>query len=199
MSAFIYFKDDKIKGEVTQGSFTKITPPNGKPKEQFYFDWIQLNSVTETVTRAIETGRSGTARARSGCVLEDIEIEKEVDKTSTAILELCAGGRAVTEVFIHLCTAIEQPNGAKESLHPYFEFHLFSVKVTNYSISLQGTDDGAIPTETISLNFDKVQWRYWPIGPLPPDKLDVGANEVHSPTLSGWDVLSASRFVAPGN
>src|SRR3954470_21489267 len=104
MAAFIYFKDDKIKGEGTQGSFTTISSPNGKSKEQFYYDWIQLNSVTENVTRSIETGRSGTARARSGCVLEDIEIEKEVDRTSTGLLELCSGGRGVPEVWIHLCS-----------------------------------------------------------------------------------------------
>jgi type VI protein secretion system component Hcp len=148
------------------------------------------------VTRAIETGRSGTARARSGCVLEDIEIEKEVDRTSTAILALCSGGRAVDEVFIHLCTSIEQDNQSSHSLHPYFEFRLFAVKVTSYSISLQGGDDGAIPSETISLNFDKVQWTYWPIGPI-PEKLDAKANVVHSATEAGWDVVSASRFSAP--
>jgi type VI secretion system Hcp family effector len=197
MAAFIYFKDPKVKGEVTQGSFAGFSSPNGKPgKDKFYHDWIQLTSVTETVTRAIETGRSGTARARAGCVLEDIEIEKEVDKTSTALLELCSGGRAVDEVFIHLCTSIEQEDGTNESLHAYFEFHLFAVKVTSYSISLQGGDDGAIPTETISLNFDKAHWRYWPIGPI-PDDLTAKANKVHSPTMAGWDVVSASRFVLP--
>lgn len=198
MAAFIYFKDSNIRGEATQGSFASFTSPNGKAKDKFYHDWIQLTSVTETVTRAIETGRSGTARARSGCVLEDIEIEKEVDRTSTDLLGLCSGGRAIDQVFIHLCTSIDQDGaGPNEVLHPYFEFHLFAVKVTSYSISLQGGDDGAIPTETISLNFDKVQWRYWPIGPL-PDKLDVGANEVHAPTMSGWDVVGACRFLAPG-
>src|SRR5262249_18465687 len=124
------------------------------------------------------------------------EVEKEVDRTSTALLELCSGGRAVPEVWIHLCTAIEQPDGSNNSLHPYFEFHLYSVKVTNYSISLQGGDDGAIPTETINLNFDKIQWTYWPIGPTPED-LTKGANIVGNPNVAGWDIISAAKFVAP--
>ena len=34
-----------------------------------------------------------------------------------------------------------------------------------------GLDDGAIPWETISLNYDKIQWRYWPVGGLPQDMI----------------------------
>jgi YD repeat-containing protein len=60
----------------------------------WYQGWIELNSVTQTVTRAIETGRSGTARARAGTVLEEIEVEKEVDRTSVPLVQACSGGRA---------------------------------------------------------------------------------------------------------
>src|SRR5690349_10850879 len=167
MSAFIFFKHekaDKIVGEATQGIFGKLPSPNGNSSDNYYHGWIQLNSVTQTVTRAIESGRSGTARARAGCVLEDIEIEKEVDTTTTVLLEACSGGTAFPEVWVHMCTAIQQDD-VQHSLHPYLEFRLFSVKVTSHSINASGADDGAIPTETLSLNFDKVHWKYFPIGP----------------------------------
>jgi len=41
---------------------------------------------------------------------------------------------------------------------PYLEMRLYSVKVTSYSVNGSGLDDGSIPTETLSLNFDRITW-----------------------------------------
>jgi type VI secretion system secreted protein Hcp len=194
MAGYMYI--DSIPGEVTQGSRAAWASPNGKGKDEFYVGWIELHSVTQTVTRAIETGRSGAARARAGCVLEEIEVEKEVDRTSTHLLEACSGGKAFPQVFIHLCSAMaDSPQTIGHSLHPYLEFRLYSVKVTSYTINGSGLDDGTIPTETLNLNFDKVVWRYWPIGPT-PEEPDVAANFVHKAHITGWDVVKATKFTA---
>jgi type VI protein secretion system component Hcp len=196
MAGFMYFKDSPAcKGEVTQGSFATFPSPNGEPKESFYKYWIELNSVTQTVTRAIETGRSGTARARAGCVLEEIEVEKEVDRVSVPLVQACSGGTAFPEVYIHLCAAVASGVGSGPSLHPYLELRLYAVKVTSYSINGSGLDDGSIPTETLSLNFDKITWKYWPMGPLPdPDKMNAAANDVHALVTAGWDILTQAPF-----
>ena len=209
MAGFMYFKppegeeDRYPRGEVTQGSRAVWTSPNGiGDKARWYEGWIELHSITETVTRPIESGRSGTARARAGTVMEDIEVEKEVDKTSTILLEACAGGKAFSEVFIHLCTSLgdrttQQPGSEgtdpEFSLHPYLEFHMFSVKVTSYSITGSGLDDGAIPTETLQLNFDKILWKYWPIGPN-PDHPNATPEQIHEVTETGWDIVKATKF-----
>jgi type VI protein secretion system component Hcp len=193
MAGYLYFKDSPIVGEATQGSFAAFSSPNGKPKEKFYEGWIELNSVTQTVTRAIETGRSGTARARAGCVLEEIEVEKEVDRTSVPLVQACSGGTAFPEVFVHLCSAMAAQVGGGQSLHPYLELRLFAVKVTSYSINGSGLDDGSIPTETLSLNFDKCVWKYWPMGPI-PENLNAAANDVHAVVTAGWDILAQAPF-----
>jgi type VI secretion system Hcp family effector len=201
MAGFMYIQG--IPGEVTQGTRAALTgPPPDKvkgPSPTFYHGWIELHSVTQTVTRAIESGRSGTARARAACVLEDIEIEKEVDQSSTALINAVSGGRAFDEVWIHLCSAMAGGNDdiPGQSLHPYFEMRLFSVKVTSYTINGSGLDDGSIPVETINLNFDRVQWKYWPIGPVPPNNLDAGPNDVHKVRLAGWDIVKSTSFVPP--
>jgi len=198
MAGFMYIKD--IFGEVTQGTRGYIAGPEGTsgPSETFYHGWIELHSVTQTVTRPIEAGRSGTARARAACVLEDIEIEKEVDQASTDLIKAVSGGVAFDEVYIHLCTAMGEDDVAPGlSLHPYLEFRLFGVKVTSYTINASGLDDGAVPTETLNLNFDRVAWKYWPIGPLPPNKLEAKANEVHRATEAGWDNVKARTYTAP--
>lgn len=194
MAGFMFFKDAGIFGEATEGSLLDEPgqQPNGKGPEDYYSGWIRLNSVSQGITRDIETGHSGTARSRAGTVLKEIEVEKEVDCSSIELIRACAGGIPFSRVFIHLCTSIIQKDIA--SLHPYLEFRLFSAKVTSYEIEAAGADDGHIPTERLSLNFDKVLWRYWPIGPTPINE-EVGPNDVQLPPMkSGWDVLRSAPF-----
>jgi type VI protein secretion system component Hcp len=193
MAGFLYFKDAGILGEATEGSLlSEGGQPNGMGPEDYYNGWIRLNSVSQGMTRQIEEGHSGTARSRAGTVLKEVSVTKEVDCSTIELIRACAGGISFSHVFIHLCTSIIQRNVA--SLHPYLEFHLYSVKVTSYDVEAAGADDGSIPTETLSLNFDKVLWRYWPIGPTPAND-QVGPNEVQVPTMrSGWDVLRSAPF-----
>lgn len=85
-------------------------PPDAKPAE-FYKGWIELNSVTQTVTRAqLET--------------TDASSEFNADEYEQKV-------------------------------------HSFSSEDFGTEDADGGLDDGSIPTETLSLNFDKVQWRYW--------------------------------------
>lgn len=192
MAGFMYFKDAGIIGEATEGSLLDEKPqPNGLGKEDYYNGWIRLNRVSQGMERQIETGHSGTARSRAGTVLKEIEVEKEVDCASMALISACSGGTPFAHVFIHLCTSIVREGHT--SLHPYLEFHLYSCKVTSYEIEAAGADDGNIPTETLSLNFDKVLWRYFPIGPT-PDHTEFKANEVQPAIRSGWDVLRSGPF-----
>lgn len=189
---FVEISEGKpILGEVTQGSRAAFTGPLGKKGKDFYNEWIELHSVTQTITRHIESGRSGTARARAACVLEDIEIEKEVDRSSMDLIKAISGGQAFDRVVIHLCSASEEDEKTGLSLHPYLELVLGFVRVTSYVINASGLDDGGIPTETLNLNFDKVSWRYWPMGPI-PGKLDAAPNAVHDPLQAGWSIVKST-------
>lgn len=194
MAGYMFIKG--VPGEVTQGSRAVFAGPDGKKGANFYREWIELHSVTQTVTRAIETGRSGTARARAACVLEDIEIEKEVDQSSTKLIQAVSGGEAFDEVLIHLCSASDEDVVTGLSLHPYMAFHLYSVKVTSYTINCTGLDDGSIPVETLNLNFDKISWRYWPMGPI-PQNMNAKPNFVHPATVTGWDNVKSSSYSPP--
>lgn len=192
MAGFMYFKDAGIVGEATEGALLNegSKQPNGLGPEQYYFGWIRINSVRQEVERAIESGAGGFARVRTGTVLKEVEVEKEVDCSSMALVRACSGGTPFPHVFIHLCTSVTKDE--QTSLHPYLEFHLFAVKVTRYEIDAR-SEEGAIPTESISLNFDKIVWRYFPIGPT-PDHPEVLANDIQPPHISGWDVLRAKPW-----
>lgn len=202
MAGFMFFKDgikeiqEALKGEVTQGSRAAWTSPNGAGagSDEWYEGWIELHSITQSVTRAIESGRSGTARARAGTVLEDVQIEKEVDCCSTELIKACSGGYSFDQVYIHLCTSIESDDDeGHPSYHPYLEFLMEQVKVTNYSISCSGLNDGAVPTESLNLNFDTITWTYWPIGPYPVQP-ELGPNDIGKIRETGWSLIKATSY-----
>ncbi|MCA9392856.1 MAG: type VI secretion system tube protein Hcp [Candidatus Omnitrophica bacterium] len=131
----------KISGSVGKGGKTKVTgifPEIGE---------INLTMLNWGFAA------DDPAAARAGVVLEEIEVEKEVDRTSVPLVQACAGGRSFPEVVIVWNTGTgDEPS--------YLELRLYSVKVTSYSVNGSGLDDGSIPTETLSLNFDKITWSF---------------------------------------
>jgi type VI secretion system Hcp family effector len=61
-------------------------------------------------------------------------------------------------VQIDLCTS----SGGKKRV-PYFQWTLENVRVTDYSVSAT-TDDDLVPTESMSLNYEKIKWTYDKMG-----------------------------------
>lgn len=133
----------KISGSVGKGGKNSI---RGILPELGDIQFTKLKWGIKEITVA------GT-RARAGTVLEEIEVEKEVDRTSVPLVQACSGGASFPEV------VIEWNFGTGEEHSAYLELRLYSVKVTSYSVNGSGLDDGSVPTETLSLNFDKISWR----------------------------------------
>ena len=63
-------------------------------------------------------------------------------------------GTNYPEVKIDLATSTGQ-----DARIPYFQWVLDNVRVTDYSVS-GAAADGAVPTETVSLNYEKIRWTY---------------------------------------
>ena len=107
-------------------------------KKDFYKGWIELNSVACTA-------------GRSAPKVGEIVVTKATDQASPKLAEASASGRVFPSAQIHLVNA-----GAASA---YLTYKLNSVRVTSYTVNGSGLDDGSIPTETLSLNFDKITWR----------------------------------------
>lgn len=120
--------------------------------------WIQLNSISQSITRAIQEGRSGSARQRAGVVMPDITIEKELDLSTPPLVKaVCAGSVFDT---VELVLGTMSSTSTKGKLNEYWRIILKSCMVTSFEFSGSGTDDGEIPTETWNLNFDEIEWIY---------------------------------------
>ncbi|MEQ1929300.1 MAG: type VI secretion system tube protein Hcp [Parvularculaceae bacterium] len=128
--AAAYMKLGDIKGQTQTGG-----------KKDFYKGWIELNSVA----------CNGGATSRSTPSVGEIVVTKATDQASPKLAEASASGRVFPSAQIHLVNA-----GAASA---YLTYKLNSVRVTSYTVNGSGLDDGSIPTETLSLNFDKITWR----------------------------------------
>jgi type VI secretion system Hcp family effector len=107
-------------------------------KKNFYKGWIELNSVSCNA-------------ARSTPSLSEIAVTKVTDSTSPALSQAAASGRRFPSAKIHL---LDASGGAA-----YLQYELKNVMISSYQTGGNPAADGSIPTETLSLNFDKITWR----------------------------------------
>lgn len=138
-----YLKVGDIKGEATDDGHT---------------DWINLLSVSASITRPMGAGSSGSTRQRSSATFGDIVCVKEVDASTVKLQEAIADGVNFPKVNFDLCTSSE---GGKRI--PYLMYELTNARVTSYSVS-GSTDGGSVPTEQISFNYEEIKVTYDKLG-----------------------------------
>ncbi len=138
--------------------YIKIGDIKGESTDDGHKDWINTLSVSNSITRPMGAGASGSTRHRSSCTFGDIVVVKEVDASSPKLQEAIADGKNFPKVEIHLCTSSE---GGKRI--PYLTWELKQARVSSYSAS-GSTDGGQPPTEQISLNFEEIKVTYDKLG-----------------------------------
>jgi type VI protein secretion system component Hcp len=91
-----------------------------------------------------EKADSSTIETTGKTTLEDIVVVKELDKSSPKLAESILMGKIFPKVEIHLTTSERVT---------YYAYELKNVMITSYSIN---GSENQIPTEEISLSFEKV-------------------------------------------
>ena len=137
--------------------YLKIGDIKGESTDDGHKDWINLLSVSNSITRPMAAGASGATRHRSSATFGDIVCVKEVDASTPKLQEAIADGTNFKKVNIDLTTSSE---GGKRV--PYLLWELSNARVSSYSVS--GATDGAPPTEQISLNFEEIKVTYDKLG-----------------------------------
>ena len=138
--------------------YIKIGDIKGESVDADHKDWINLLSVSQGLSRPMRAGSSGSTRQRASVACGDVVIFKELDASSAKLIEAICDGTNFPEVQIDLCTS----SGGKKRV-PYFQWTLENVRVTDYSVSAT-TDDDLVPTESMSLNYEKIKWTYDKMG-----------------------------------
>ncbi len=116
---------------------------------------IQLDSFQWGVGRAISSPTGGTTREASAPSVSEITITKVMDKSSPLLLQSSLVGQPVGPVTISF---VKQTG---TGLVTYAQYTLENVLISGYSVSSGGDN----PTESLSLSFTKVAFKFTPTNP----------------------------------
>lgn len=135
MPIYMKYNAGAIKGDVTADG---------------HVDWIELGSFQWGVGRGISSPTGASAdRESSAPSISEITVTKSMDKSSFALLNEALQGEGVV-VQIDLCKT------DKGVLVTYVTYTLTNTMISGYSVSSGGDQ----PSESLSLNFTKVEYKY---------------------------------------
>lgn len=127
----------------------------GQSVDADHKDWINLESISESMTRPVSYGGSGSTRNVSSVQHGDIAVTKELDKSTPKLIEAVNAGTVNATVKIDLVQSL----GDKNKRVPYLQWELKNVIITSYSISAH-VGDGVVPRESFTMNFEEAKWTY---------------------------------------
>lgn len=138
--------------------YLKIDGIEGESVDKGHEKWINLLSVSQGLSRPMKAGASGSTRQRASVDLGDVVLVKELDSSTPKLIHALCDGKNFKEVLIDLCTST-----GGDGRVPYYQWKLEQVFITSYDVSGAATD-GGVPTESMSLNFEKIHWTYDKMG-----------------------------------
>jgi type VI secretion system secreted protein Hcp len=133
--------------------FIKFDGVDGEANDKDHKAWSDLLSMTWGLHRA-GGGATGQTRRRGVATVEDVVCMKEYDKASPKLAESVLTGKVFPKVEIHDATTYG--DGVRAV---FLKYELKNVLVTSHNVSVAGAGD-AVPTESLSLNFEEVKQTY---------------------------------------
>ena len=128
-------------------TFMKIDGIPGESTDSKHKDWIELTKVEHDFQQPSSATASSAGGATSERVnMNDLAVQKALDKASAKIYEACCNGKHIKEVTIEMCRA-----GGDQL--KYMEIKLEEVIVSGVELK----KDGEFPAEKISFNFGKIK------------------------------------------
>jgi type VI secretion system secreted protein Hcp len=154
MPIYMNYNSLAIKGDVTEGS---------------HEHWVELNSFQWGVGRGISSPTGASAdRESSAPSVSEVTCTKAQDKATVKLLNEALQGEGQTVIIDFVKTE-------KGKLETYLSFTLTNTMISGYSMS----SGGDRPSESISLNFTKVEMKVTPLG---------AAGEGESPETITYDL-----------
>lgn len=154
----IYMKYGDIAGDVTEKSHT---------------GWIEVHSFQWGIGRGISSPVGGsTDREASAPSVSEIVVTKDQDIASAKLIEAGLVGEGVAVQFDFVKTN-------KGELEQYIQITLTNCMISGISMS----SGGDRPTESVSLNFTKVEYRFTPTN---------SDGTPGSPQTCGYDMSTAT-------
>ena len=133
--------------------FIKIGDIKGESQDDKYKGsdgWINIMSFSWGISNSSDThtgGGGGVGKAS----FSDLSVMKSVDLASPKLALLCANGKHIADSFLVVRKQGEKPL-------EYYKIKMSEGLISSFQHS--GSDGGGLPTESISLNFAKIEFDY---------------------------------------
>jgi len=149
--------------------FLKIDGIKGESQDGKHKDEIDLESCSWGATQ--QGGMAARGGGGAGKVsMQDFSFVMTVNKASPLLLLACASGQ-------HIPGALLTCRKAGKDQQEYLKIKLSDLLVSSYQTG--GSSGSVVPTESISLNFSKVEFEYY------PQKKD---GTLDAKVVTGWDL-----------
>jgi type VI secretion system secreted protein Hcp len=131
--------------------FLKLEAVPGESQDKKHKDEIEILSFSfgESQTGTMAFGGGGGSGKVS---MHDFSFTKKIDKSSPKLFLMCAKGEHISKGTL----TCRKAGGEQQE---YLKVILTDVMVSNFQTGGAGGAD-PIPTESISLNFSKIDWEY---------------------------------------
>jgi type VI secretion system secreted protein Hcp len=133
--------------------YVKFSGVDGEATDLDHNKWCELLAFEHGYEQPSQ-GASGPVRRRGSVIVDDITVEKELDKASPKIAEACLKGKVFPKVEIELTRYYVDAGNVV-----YYRFELVNVMVTSYTIGSQDVNN-IYPTEIITLDFEEIKGTY---------------------------------------
>jgi type VI secretion system secreted protein Hcp len=138
--------------------FMKLGEVKGEATDAGHKEWILCESLSAALFRSIPQGAKDQQRSRGHTTLGDVNVVRQLDKSSIKLQENCVNGTYFPQVQIHLCTQVKNKN------EPYLKYTLENVVITGYSF--HGVESGnPLPSEEVTLCCTQAAWEYIVVDP----------------------------------
>jgi type VI secretion system secreted protein Hcp len=154
--------------------FLQIEGIEGESLDFDHQHWIDVLAFSWGLSQSGTAGRAGGAGAGRADV-QDFSFTHLLDKASPKLMSSCASGKHIPKATLELC------HPGETSQPPFYRLIMSDVMVSSVSLSGSGQDS---PVENVALNFEKVEWTYWPqnadgsMGSPITGSLDLRTNKV---------------------
>jgi type VI secretion system secreted protein Hcp len=122
------------------------------------YDGIDGDVTVPGVTNAIQvlsfSGGHSRTNGAAAPALHEIVITKQLDKTSPLLALRAASGQSIPKGVLTCRKA--------GSTNEYYTITLEEVFITSYQVGGGGSAGDTVPTESIAMNYNKIEWKYQP-------------------------------------
>jgi len=156
--------------------FLKLSGIDGEAQDAAHKGWIDIFSWSFGASQSGSGGHVGGGSGAGKVNMHDISVTKRTDKSSCDLFLKCANGKHYDQADIISRKAGEKPL-------EFLKIKLQQVFVSSYNLGGSHGDD--TPTESITLNFVKINMDYQ------IQKKDGGGEAAGS---AGWDVAANEKL-----